>query len=402
VSLVAAYPQVMELLSGRRPVGATAGFGLRWLREVVWAITLVGFGVWLTLGIPRHRWFWRGSALIASAIAGYAMFAYLRALWLGLPPQVPPTGLRLFQYVPYAWMAYHLARAHPIDFFVSIERILKVLLVVWTPIALYQVFNAPPVQGATAFGSRAFATFNEANVFGVTVATCALWMMLSRMLQGTAKPRVIVAHATWLGLCITLALLSGSRTAIGLTMVAIVLPMIWWLPRRIDRMVSASLVPLVLLATLVVSSSSAISGRRTNLLRDGRFEKWTSIVSEQLDSPVDLVFGWGLGLGSNTVNTLFGYGRYPGQFIADSQYLFLLGSYGLVGIAALGGLLVMLVAYAPRRPAITLATFVALFCVPFVAFELFPSNVLIMLAWGGLLGEKRHRQTSPGVAVRRA
>lgn len=394
VSLVAAYPQVVELMSGRRPVGTSAGIGLRWLREVVWAVTMALMASWLVLGTPRSGWFWKGTAIATAAIAAYVSFAYARALWLGLPAVVPLTGLRMFQYAPYAWMAYHIARTRPQWLFTSVARILKVLLVTWTPIAVYQVLYAPPVQGMTAFGSRAFATFNEANLFGVTVATSALWISLTHMLERPGSRSRSLWYAFWSLLCLALALLSGSRTALGLTTVAVAVPAVWWMRRRLDRLAVAALVPISLLAILVIGSTSAISGRRTNLLRDGRLDKWSELFGANLDGPADLVFGWGLGLGSNTVNTVFGYGRFEGQFVADSQYVFLLSGFGVLGIAVLFGLLALLVVHGRRGPSVTYAVFVALFCVPFLAFELFPANVLLMLAWGGLLGERRHETTA--------
>jgi hypothetical protein len=389
VSLVAAYPQMMELMSGRRSPGAGAGFGLRWLREAVWIVVCVALAGWVLVGRPRAALFWRGTAAVTAAVVAYVGVVFARSLLLGVPPEVALAGLRMFQYVPFAWLAFHVAAHRPRWFFTWIARILKALLVVWTPLALYQVLVAPPVQGRTMFGSRAFATFNEANVFGVAVATCTLWLVLTHLLDERPSRRKALITGSWLALCLALALLTGSRTALALTVVSIAVPSIWLLRRPIDRLVLATLAPLAVVITLVTASLPAISGRRTDLLRDGRLEKWSEVLRVNLQEPADLLLGWGLGLGSNTVNTLFGYDYFEGQFVADSHYLFLLNGFGLVGVIVFLALLSLPLLHAPRRAALVFVVYVALFSVPFLPFELFPSNVLLMLAWGALLGMAR-------------
>ena len=389
VSLVAAYPQVIELMSGRRSPGTAAGFGLRWLREAVWLVICSTLLAWTLIGPPRFGLFWKGTAVVTAAVIAFTAFVFGRTVAAGVPPEAAMAGLRTFQYVPFAFLAFHIARHRPVWLFTSIARILKALLVVWTPIALYQVLIAPPVQGRTMFGSRAFATFNEANVFGVAVATSALWLVLTILLQGRSVRRATLRTTPWLVLCLLLALLTGSRTALALTVITIVMLCIMMIRHRILRYVAASLVPVLLLIALIVGSLPAISGRRTDLLRDGRLAKWSEIFEAGLQTPVDLLFGWGLGLGSNTVNTLFGYNHFEGQFIADSHFVFVVSSFGLVGVVIFLTLLAMTLTSAPRRSAAVFVVYVMLVSIPFLPFELFPSNVLIMLAWGGLLGVTR-------------
>ncbi len=400
ISLVAAYPQMLELMSGRRSPGTAAGFGLRWLREFVWLIVCAGLGLWLLFGPPRWRLFWRGTAVVVAGIAGYTGLVFARTLLLGVPPEVALAGLRVFQYVPFAWLAFHIATHHPLALFVWVGRFLKALLLVWTPLSIYQVLVAPPFQGRTAFGSRAFATFNEANVFGVAVATCALWFVLTHLLRERyawrrRARRETIELGLWLALCLTLALLTGSRAALALTVLVIALPLVWTLRRPIDRWAIASLAPLVLIGSLVLGSMPAISGRQTDLLRDGRLAKWREEVIGAIDGPMDLLFGWGLGLGSNTVNTLFGYDYFPRQFVADSHYVFLLNGYGLIGVIVFLALLALPLMRAPRPAAIVFVAYVALLSAPLLPFEVFPTNVLIMLAWGGLMGMARLPPDAP-------
>lgn len=394
VSLVAAYPQVMELMRGRRSPGTEAGFGLRWLREIVWLATSLVLMAWLALGPERHALVSRATVILTTATLAYIGVLAARALLLGLPLEVVISGLRVFQYVTFSWLAYVVARRDPLRFFDGVGRVLRALLLIWTPLAVYQVMVAPPVHGRTMFRSRAFGTFNEANVFGVAVATCALWFVITHLLRDRPSRRDSAFLVGWLALCLTLAVLTGSRTALALTVVTFAVPAIWLLRRPIDRFVVAALAPVMLVVSLVIASTPAISGRQTDLLRDGRFVKWRDEIASGIDAPMDLLIGWGLGLGSNTVHTLFGYGRFKGQFVADSHYLYLLNGYGLIGVALFLVLLALVLMAPPRRPAIVFVVFVALFAVPFLPFELFPSNVLIMLAWGGLLGTGRRMRGS--------
>ena len=78
-----------------------------------------------------------------------------------------------------------------------------------------------------------------------------------------------------------------------------------------------------------------LSGRDdANPTEDGRIDLWQRVFSEHIHGPADLLFGWGLGLSSNTINILYGAEHFQGQFDSDSLYLFLLNGYGLIGLLA--------------------------------------------------------------------
>lgn len=390
VSLVAAYPQAMALMAGRRLELTDATVGLRLLREATLAaiLLLVALRVLTSRGrarvLPAITW--------TAVVVGYAAFVFARALELGLDVRVPLSGLRVFQYAPLAVVAYLVALRWRARMFRTLAVTLRVLLLVWLPLALYQVLNAPPVQGRTMFGSRAFGTFNEANVFGVTVATIALWLVMTHMLAGRRGWRL--KELFWLVACLVLATLSGSRTALALTMLAVAFPLVALFRRRFDRFVIAAVLPLVLFATLIAGSTTAISGRRTNLFADARLERWQEVLGA-VQSPGDLLFGWGLGLGSNTLSNVFGYYRFEGQFIADSHYVFVLGSFGLVGLALFLLALVPVALKGPQPVSLMFVVFVLLLCAPLLPFELFPVAPLLFLMWGGLLGIARHDRSAP-------
>lgn len=392
VSLVAAYPQALALMEGRRSAGTEGAFGLRLLREATLLAILAALG-WRLLR-SRGTGPLLGVVTWTVVLGGYAAVAFARAIDLGLDVRVAASGLRVLQYAPLVVVGLLVAVRSRERLLVALAPVLKTLLVLWLPLAIYQVVRAPPVQGRTALGSRAFGTFNEANLFGVTVATVALWLVCTKMLERDGRWRV--SDGAWLALCLALCILSGSRTAVALATVAVAFPLFALFRRLLDRVVLASLLPALLLAALVAASSTAISGRRTDPFADARLDNWARILSN-VEGPVDLLFGWGLGLGSNTVSALFGYDRFPGQFIADSHYVFVLGSFGLVGLLLYLATLVPVALRGPQPVAVAFVAYVLLFGVPFLPFELFPANVLLFLLWGTLLGIGRFDRRTAAV-----
>jgi hypothetical protein len=385
VSLVASYPQAKALMAGQRLELTQATAGLRLLREATLAVVVLLIALRMLTS--------RGRAPVLSAvtwtvvIAGYAVFVFARALMLGLDVRVPLSGLRVFQYAPLALAAYLVALHWRARMFRALAVTLRILLMVWLPLALYQVLNAPPFQGRTIFGSRAFGTFNEANVFGVTIATMTLWLVLTQMVEDRRgwRPHDLL----WLGICIVLATLSGSRTAVAMTILAVAFPIVALFRRHVDQLTVAAVLPLVVFGTLIAGSTAAISGRRTNLFADARLERWQEVLGA-VQSPSDLLFGWGLGLGSNTLSNVFGYYYFEGQFIADSHYVFVLGSFGLVGLVLFLLALVPVAVKGPQPASLMFVGFVLLLSAPLLPFELFPVAPLVFLMWGGLLGIAQH------------
>lgn len=70
-------------------------------------------------------------------------------------------------------------------------------------------------------------------------------------------------------------------------------------------------------------SSPLLSGRDdADPTEDGRIALWQRVFANHVHDAADLLFGWGLGLSSNTVNLLFGAEHFPGQFDSDSCICF--------------------------------------------------------------------------------
>ena len=171
-------------------------------------------------------------------------------------------------------------------------------------------------------GGRPFGTFVSPNLFGATMSTCALVFAL---IPGMGK---------WLMLSVFLALLSGSRTAFISSLLVLFFQLYSSLRPR-DRWAIVMPAPILAIGALILASSPLLSGRDdANPTEDGRIDLWQRVFADHLHEPMDMLFGWGLGLSSNTINVLFGAEHFQGQFDSDSLYLFLISGYGLVGLLA--------------------------------------------------------------------
>jgi hypothetical protein len=110
------------------------------------------------------------------------------------------------------------------------------------------------------------------------------------------------------------------------------------------------------------------------------------MLTTNINEPSDLLFGWGLGLGSNTITVMFGSDHFPGQFISDSLYLFLLNGYGMIGLIAYLALLWMSSHVSVHRHKAIVTTFIFMAGIPFNLWEYFPQNAILMFLWGLVAG----------------
>jgi hypothetical protein len=86
---------------------------------------------------------------------------------------------------------------------------------------------------------------------------------------------------------------------------------------------------------------------------------------------------------------MFGADHFPGQFISDSLYLFLLNGYGLVGVMAYLSLLWMSSQLSGHRSKVVVTTFIFVAGIPFNLWEYFPQNAILMFLWGLVAGTSR-------------
>ena len=381
-STLASLPQVESAWTGVKEVYGEQDFGLRILREIM-LVVLVAYAFFE----PRLRNGVLTSQVLAflGVVATYVMLEVGYALYLDLPLVVPMAGLRIFEYLPLALIGFVTSRlgagetvihrcAHYLRYYLAIQTVLAIAQALW----------APPLFGVSFLGGgRPFGTFVSPNLFGATMATCAL---LFALVPGMRK---------WLAVSVFLALLSGSRTAFISSLLVVYFQLVAMLRPR-DRWALIMPAPILAVGALLLASSPLLSGRDdANPTEDGRIGLWQRVFSEHIHGPADLLFGWGLGLSSNTINILYGAEHFQGQFDSDSLYLFLLNGYGLVGLLAYVFFLwaTTRMSVHPNKGLVVMFIFVA--GLTFNMWEYFPQNAMLMFLWGLVLGTGNQSSLSP-------
>ncbi len=381
-STLASLPQVESAWTGVKEVYGEQDFGLRILREVmlVLLVTYAFFEPRLRNGVLTSR-----VLAFLGVVATYALLEVGYALYLDLPLVVPMAGLRIFEYLPLALIGFVTSQLGAGEYVINrFAHYLRYFLAVQAVLAIAQALWAPPLFGVSFLGGgRPFGTFVSPNLFGATMATCAL---LFALVPGMRK---------WLAVSVFLALLSGSRTAF-ISSLLVVYFQIYAVFRPRDRWALVMPAPILAVGALLLASSPLLSGRDdADPTQDGRLDLWQRIFSNYIHGPADVLFGWGLGLSSNTINILFGAEHFQGQFDSDSLYLFLLNGYGLVGLLAY---LLFLwtttrLSVHPDKGLVVMFIFVA--GLTFNMWEYFPQNAMLMFLWGLVLGTGYHSSSSP-------
>ncbi len=375
-STVAALPQVESAWKGIKEVYGEQDFGLRILREAMLAV-LMAYG----LLEPRLR----RSALtgpvfaLFGVIATYVLFEVGYALYLDLPLVVPLAGLRVFEYVPLALIGFSASRLGAGDQVIrQFALYLRFYIVIQGVLALAQALWAPPLFGVSFLGGgRPFGTFVSPNLFGATMATCSLLFAL------------VPTMRKWMAASLFLALLSGSRTAFISSLLVVYFQILAAIRPR-DRWALIMPAPMLAVGALLLASSPLLSGRNdANPTEDGRIDLWQRVFADNLQGPMDLLFGWGLGLSSNTINILYGAEYFHGQFDSDSLYLFLLNGYGLVGLLAYVGLLLMAARVSIHAGKELVVAFIFVAGLTFNMWEYFPQNAMLMFMLGMIVGTGR-------------
>ena len=375
-STVAALPQVESAWKGVKEVYGQQDFGLRILREAMLAVLILY--VFLE---PRLRRGCFTSSILAflAVIASYVLFEVAYALYLDLPLVVPMAGLRIFEYLPVALIGFVSSRLGAGDYvLVKFAHYLRYFMMLQAVLAIAQALWAPPLFGVSFLGGgRPFGTFVSPNLFGATMATCALVFA------------VVPGMRNWLALGVFLALLSGSRTAF-ISSLLVVFFQVYAALRPRDRWALIMPAPILAVAALLLASSPMLSGRDdADPTQDGRIDLWQRVFSHHVHDAMDLLFGWGLGLSSNTINILFGAEHFKGQFDSDSLYLFLLNGYGLVGLLAYLSFLWVTTRMSVHAHKGLVVMFIFVAGLTFNMWEYFPQNALLMFLWGSVLGTGR-------------
>jgi hypothetical protein len=374
-SALASLPQVESAWNGVQEVYGEQEFGWRILRELM-LLVVIGYCVLE----PR---FWREALTgklfaFLGIIATYALFEIGYALYLDLPLVVPLAGLRIFEYLPLAVIGFMTCRLGAGEYVLNkFASYLRYYIALQGVLAISQALWAPAVFGVSMLGGgRPWGTFVSPNLFGAAMATCTLVFSVARV-EGMRK---------WMYFSVLLAVLSGSRTSMLSAFLVLFFSACAAMRAR-DRWALVLPAPALAIGFLILASTPLLSGRQdANLAEEGRITPWLNILTTNINEPSDLLFGWGLGLGSNTITVMFGSDHFPGQFISDSLYLFLLNGYGLIGLMAYLSLLWMSAQLSGHRSKWVVVTFIFMAGIPFNLWEYFPQNAMLMFLWGLVMG----------------
>ena len=404
-STIAMLPQVILFWQTGARSGLSAGLGLRILREVSWAATLLLFTWALFFGKIRphgHR-----GALLAATCIGLCALSVV--VWSTVVKDVNGLvqilGLRLLTYVPAVWVGYVLMKDSPERSMRVLDKALRLFLAVQFSISLVQnVVSAGALSNQRGLlGTRSFGTFSNVNQFSAAAVGAAALLLATSHVRSRRKTLF------WLGVCFALAVMSGSRT--GMVTTLFMLSYAWLEGIRIDpivRILAYTVSPVLVLAAVVYFGSAGFTGRTAvNPLEDSRFVIW-SWVEETISDPGEVLFGDGLGYGTSAYNILSDAGLIdatvvhrkflssPGEMLSGnthSSYLTLLTNYGIGGLLLFGWLLVAVWKRAHRyRRVIVLG--VLMVSIPKSMVESFPGTFLVYLAMGIVLAAPFIRQPS--------
>lgn len=384
-STVAALPQVESAWKGVKEIYGQQDFGLRILREAMLLVLIL----YMFLEPRLRLGVFSGSIpAFLAVIASYVLLEVAYALYLDLPLVVPMAGLRVFEYLPLALIGFAVSRLGAGDYvLIRFAGYLRYFMVLQLVLAIMQALWAPPLFGVSFLGGgRPFGTFVSPNLFGATMATCALVFA------------TVPGMRNWLAVSVFLALLSGSRTAF-ISSLLVVFFQVYAALRPRDRWALIMPAPMLAVAALLLASSPMLSGRDdADPTQDGRIDLWQRVFADYVHDPIDLLFGWGLGLSSNTINILFGAEHFRGQFDSDSLYLFLLNGYGLLGLLAYLVFMWMSTRMSVHAHKGLVMMFIFVAGLTFNMWEYFPQNALLMFLWGLVLGADRKSIAPPVMA----
>ncbi len=288
-------------------------------------------------------------------------------------------GIRFLEYIPLIGIVYYAFKKKGINYINYFFKVINAYILIFVFfeffISIFELIFSPPVLGKTIFGSRIFGTFPSSNLFGFNMAVLTYYFYFVK--------NVKIMFITFL-----LSILSGSRLAsITSTLVILYFLLSSKKLKQIKILFFISL-PLFCLVFFKIYSLPAFSGR--NITHISRLKVWEEILKTHVKNCWDISIGWGVGLGANTLTTVFGPARFKGQFISDSTYIYILSAFGLIGLYFYIAILIFLIKI--RSEFFILWILILLCSIPVIWFENFPSNVIISLLWGCGLYFKKYSQ----------
>jgi len=376
----------LAYLEGVRAGGERSGVGLLYVREALLLLLTGVLFLWgCVVGQPLPRLPGIGFLSVCLGISF--------AVSIGLHPRIVlAAGVRQLMYLVLVYALYLISRESDRTEAVFVSAAAGVAMVEFV-VASIQVVFFGAVAGATLLGVRVYGTFNNPNTLAAFFAASTFFVLFMGRLSGRLR-----------GVVVTLGmagqLMAGSRT--GVVATVFVLGAYLWRRSRCLETRGMVVVGAILLMPFLYFGLSALSGRENVAapLEDPRIQ----IFAEQIGAmrPVELLFGRGLGVGTNTLYSLGGNREDVVHLLAilDSTITALVVQIGFIGLMAF---LLFLAALSARCGFAGWILF-GLVCVVGINvnwLEFYPINLMTTAAYGMLWAKADRWRVGAAVRIGR-
>jgi hypothetical protein len=289
-------------------------------------------------------------------------------------------GLRPVAYVAAGLLGIWAARQRSLEI---LSHYLVAVLVIELMLVLYEFFNGIPLFSTARLSNRVTGTLSFPNSLGIfAITACAFAYSFSD-----------INRKLLLLLAVAFTYLSGSATAIVLLAVGFAMWLVQLAPRALKSWVRIA--ALVALAAMFVALPQLVARHDALDSLWGRIEPATDYIQNRPDA-VQVLFGKGLGIGSNIVNSAVTHSEAVAEpesidlFHArtDSTPMALINQVGIMG-TVLFYLTLCIAAWIDRR-ALPIYAVLVLAGMTTNLLELFPVNFLLglLLCRSYLLGRE--------------
>ena len=260
---------------------------------------------------------------------------------------------------------------------VKLVKAIKIVLLIELFFVLLQTQLMPPVESFTFLGSRPVGSFTNPNTIGVFGCLSILLLILFK----EKKEKISVLYF----ICaILLAFLSGSRVAITLIMLILVINQLTVMKPSLLKLMTAFLGLLMLV--IIITNINYISNKPLGLsIIEG--DRVSNIINYLTTTDLfHLLFGYGWGAHTSWYYILSSINS-PSIGL-DSLYASMLAQIGLIGSVFFGIFMCWLFNLGGKKGRYLLVVF-AIIGIQINVFEYYPANLLIFLALGIFISENK-------------
>lgn len=247
----------------------------------------------------------------------------------------------------------------------TLAWLLVPMLLIEAATSISQIISGPATLGRTFLGARPWGTYGSSNSLGLMGLGFAMAIAMSD----------IRLRLVWVATASFICVASGSRNAI-LGILLLLGGMI--ISRWRMRLVGVFFLALAAAAVFFVASSSAVSGRAIE--QESRFGVWSDSLAA-LSTPFDILFGKGLGTGSNVSAGLTGR-MTESLIISDSTIIMVALSMGVTGLVIFTFAFVAAMRHLEPERRLTLLPPIVLTALVFNLPEVSPFNILAAVLVG--------------------